>query len=355
MNALLDYVGEKPLGYTEVTAPVSAGDYYKYAVTLNNVKTSNYEKQFTCVAYVRTTSEAEETVGAGEKLPAGNYAISPINENCVRSVKEVAKKALSSGDTFDAVATEIMQCYVGNYTHSSGVTLNATDNSVTLKGNSTTSANPGHVRLVEQSYVAWEGNYGVDTYIEFEFKGNNMPQLCFFANNINGQMCYSTPTSTEVINDGMILLNGIKSDNGTNDFNNKISSWGNHRYDVNGSKSTLLFIKTGTDTKGLSQSELAANPDKTYRMVIGTTLNAEKTRVFWVIRLFDKDTNVRIATLDWSTGNAPSHFVTGENTEPTGHIIAFAGLKGGEDTTFTVTKGPGARSEFDMVGETGAS
>ncbi len=232
-----------------------------------------------------------------------------------------------------------------------GATFND-DGSVTLKGNSTISANNGHVRLVEQSYIAWKGDYGVDTYIEFEFKGNNMPQLCFFANNINGQMCYSTPTSTDVINDGFIVLNGIKSDNGTNDFNDKLKAWGNHRYDVGSSKSEIIIQKGGADDGGLSQADLAANPDKTYRMVIGTTLNAEKTRLFLVIRLFDKETNEKIASLDISTGKAPSHFVTGENTEPTGHIIAFAGLKGGEDTTFTVTKGPAARSEFDMTGAT---
>ena len=64
------------------------------------------------------------------------------------------------------------------------------DGSVTLEGKQLLggySWNDG-VRALDNSYISFEGDYGVGTYIDFTYKGNNMPQVMLFANNINGDM-----------------------------------------------------------------------------------------------------------------------------------------------------------------------
>ncbi|MBO7213859.1 MAG: hypothetical protein J6V66_00020, partial [Clostridia bacterium] len=51
---------------------------------------------------------------------------------------------------------------------------------------------------MSNSFVGLEGEYGVGTYMDIFFKGNNMPEVMFFADNINGNMSgYSAYTHAE--------------------------------------------------------------------------------------------------------------------------------------------------------------
>lgn len=70
-----------------------------------------------------------------------------------------------------------------------GVTENA-DGTVTLSGVHYTEACGffSVANKIDNSYIAWEGEYGVGTFVEFEFKGNNMPTVMFFADAIHGNM-----------------------------------------------------------------------------------------------------------------------------------------------------------------------
>ena len=73
---------------------------------------------------------------------------------------------------------------------SSGAIFND-DGSVSLDHRNPTGGNgwsSGYAKTLDNSYIAFSGNYGVGTYIDFTFKGNNMPQVCLFANVINGKI-----------------------------------------------------------------------------------------------------------------------------------------------------------------------
>ena len=380
-------------------------DYYSYALTMTNIKDTNYAKEFVGIAYVRTSSTVEgaENVSGKNGLADGNYVVA-YNENNVRSVYEVAYKTLTSGEEL-AVDETVLKSYVDGvavvsntnegitianndkvgYTspyqvygsndeyivtsatanakniiyngerqtsfpiEDDGVTIHATktngvenidvNGNITLKGQETlANVNTGTLRVLDNSYFALNEKYGAGTYVEFEFTGNNMPQLCFFADEINEYMSYGTKDSTEVNNTGFLVLNGISAD--ANGWNNAIKAYGAYRYGYGDENTTYIVNKTET---GMSQSVLVL--DKTYRLVIGTHVVSDK--VYLEMFLFDKATNIKISSLDVSTGKAQTYF--DESGNPSGYIIAYAGLKGGEDTTFKFN-GVGLESDFDTVG-----
>ena len=112
---------------------------------------------------------------------------------------------------------------------SNGASKNS-DGTITLAGRGVAGA--GHlyqVTAVDNSYVAILGDYGVGTYMDFTFKGNNMPTVMYFANEINGNMGNAdvtlTPTGgysshTSLGYKGMIFTNGfyMENTNGGHDF-----------------------------------------------------------------------------------------------------------------------------------------
>ena len=87
------------------------------------------------------------------------------------------------------------------------------DHSLTLKagtigdGASYTGPNPG--LLVDQAYVAFDGNYSFDDYVAFDFTGKNMPEVAFFAQNYNNSMYYQNGGKH-----GIVFANGITTFDG---------------------------------------------------------------------------------------------------------------------------------------------
>ena len=62
-------------------------------------------------------------------------------------------------------------------------------------------------------YIGWKGEYGVGTYLDFEFSGNNMPQVMFFADSIDGYMCAGkSGTDTSGMRKGVIVMSGTSSE-----------------------------------------------------------------------------------------------------------------------------------------------
>ena len=57
---------------------------------------------------------------------------------------------------------------------------------------------------VDQSYFAIDGEYGLDTYVAFDFTGKNLPEIAFFAKNYNNSM-YAEGTSKQ----GIVVVTGI--------------------------------------------------------------------------------------------------------------------------------------------------
>ena len=87
------------------------------------------------------------------------------------------------------------------------------DHSVVLKagtigtGANYTGPNPG--LLIDQAYVAFDGNYSFNDYVAFDFTGKNMPEVAFFAQNYNNSMYYQDGGKH-----GIVFANGITDYNG---------------------------------------------------------------------------------------------------------------------------------------------
>lgn len=84
-------------------------------------------------------------------------------------------------------------------------------------------------------YIAFKGDYGIGTYVTVTFTGNNMPTVCFFANEINADM-----TNTTEGNTGIMAISGMYADGDTATPNiglDQIKFYGPNRIDANFSTS----------------------------------------------------------------------------------------------------------------------
>ena len=79
-------------------------------------------------------------------------------------------------------------------------------------GGTYTGPNPGNV--VDQAYLAFDGNYSYNDFIAFDFTGKNMPEVAFFAQNYNNSMYYQDGGKQ-----GMVFVSGITNNDGTTDKN----------------------------------------------------------------------------------------------------------------------------------------
>ncbi len=229
---------------------------------------------------------------------------------------------------------------------SSGASRNA-DGSVTLAGRGVSGAgNLYQITNIDNSYVAITGDYGVGTYMDFIFNGNNMPTVAYFANNINGNMGNAdvtlTPTggySSHVAlgNTGMIFTNGfyMLNTNGGHDFYriygmNRIyresSLSGSYRDDTN----YILSKKYGTDTdfNALTQKGLMDDYSTVkFKYTIGTYNDNGKLAID--VTLINLDTNTTVAELKYTTSIDVSTVVAD-------NIIIYGCVKGSTNaTTFT--------------------
>ena len=102
---------------------------------------------------------------------------------------------------------------LGELTEDYEVTLNAG----TLKtGGTCTGPNPGN--LVDQAYMALNGEYGLDDYVAFDFTGKNMPEVAFFAQNYNNSMYYQDGGKQGIVfTNGITKLDGSINEGGLND------------------------------------------------------------------------------------------------------------------------------------------
>ncbi len=62
----------------------------------------------------------------------------------------------------------------------------------------------GVIGTVNQSYLAFDGNYSFNDYVVFDFTGKNMPAVAFFANNYNESMYYQNGDKY-----GLVVLTGL--------------------------------------------------------------------------------------------------------------------------------------------------
>ena len=222
-----------------------------------------------------------------------------------------------------------------------GATIDAHTKTVTLIGGESYSNGwQTGVAKLKNSHVAFYGEHGIGTFVEFTFKGNNLPQVCFFADNINGNM-------TQQGGSGYLIMNGLYTPNkGASTSTtqvvaenrlvvlgpNRLSSiypYNNYWVAAETSRMFLMSENTlftqkylNTDTSG-----------RTYRYVVGS-FNSGGMLAFEAT-LYDAETNQVVVE--------PTVYMTNVDADdaPKGHIIAYATVKGkGKNTTFTYSKLP---------------
>jgi len=227
-----------------------------------------------------------------------------------------------------------------------GATING--DSVTLAGKRVAGA--GHVpqiSLIDNSYIAFT-DYTVGKYMEFTFTGNNMPQMTFFANEINGNMTNYRYTGANLAsvqfaeNTGITLINGCAFNaNSTNHAFDTFTVWGTNRIVGNKTNATAqgtikdymsgaLFNYTYAENGALNyftQQGLSEAADTEFKYVVGTKVAADGY-VHIEGTLTSKDGATSYGSFDVNTKLTQS-----EAEALGGNVIAYGTIKGSENAT----------------------
>ena len=167
--------------------------------------------------------------------------------------------------------------------------------------------NGGYVR---QSYLALDGNYGVNDYVALDFTGKNMPEIAFFANNYDESM-YANGTEKE----GIVVYTGITTYNGENATITQSKANGTY---INYSYPYMIqdaadggFVRNAFKDSALGRANLVDG--KHYRVIMGFEgKNSEGTNgitLHWY--LYDIDTATVVEQASIETWN----FFTGSNAQ----------------------------------------
>ena len=182
-----------------------------------------------------------------------------------------------------------------------GLTLNA--GSI---GNGANFIGPNDNDLINQSYFAFDGNYGIGDYIAFDFTGKNMPEIAFFAQNYNKSMYYQDGSKQ-----GIVLKSGITNWNGAVkedllDGSTTVSMSG--LYMINNDS---WINKTNAKNSKLARANLA--DDTHYTIIVGvkggSSHGAGGITIEWYLYDIDNQVEVESGFVDsWN-------FFTGSNSQ----------------------------------------
>lgn len=220
--------------------------------------------------------------------------------------------------------------------------LDKTTNTVTLKGGGVKSNKFSDVTAFDNSYIAFTEQYGMNTRVDFWFKGNNMPQVCLFADALTGNM-------TSDGGNGLLLMNGFCLESGAfvpqytqgYDANDWYIIAGMNKLDAKGSTCYGGSRDAIIDGKGFEANSLVA--EKNYKYSVYTAgFPEDGGKWFIVIELYEvlhDGTETLVGkSYDFSQyrKSLPGY---SEMKDLTGYIVCYAGVKGsGNDTVFRYTE-----------------
>ena len=317
--------------YPEMTmAGLSPEKNYKY--TVGSVPDNNERYIQIIIKFYEQTAGGEYSLIYDLQIPT-NIEMTALESGSIIAYAGIKGEGLATTFSFrepyvDQAAASPVKTYRAR-TDGTGVTLFAAEFVPTV-------ATKAHIAQADSAYLAFKGDYGAGYYVEFEFTGNNMPQVMFFANEINGNMTNQVPSSSPAVNNenkGLLVTNGLKLAGGTVNGGSALRIWGPDRisrhYDGSGETLGSGWIASLTAYPEFTQNGLIE--DRNYRYSAGTYI--ENGEIVLDLKLYYESDGDYILLYDVQvkTGLAEAD-MTGTN------IVAYAGLKGaGDDTVFSYT------------------
>ena len=185
---------------------------------------------------------------------------------------------------------------------------------------------------ITQSYLAFDGNYGFDDYIVFDFTGKNMPEIMFFADNYDASMYYSEGKQGIVVASGITLWNGSLCDKFGN--NTKVAVSGPFGAYYEGAAAPYGGNMMDAFSSSLARANLADGTH--YRIIMGMTNNGNTFTVKYMLYNIDTEEIVEeVSQTSWA-------FFTGSNAAVNnmtlGDLSGSIVLYGKFGTTTTIDK-----------------
>ena len=215
------------------------------------------------------------------------------------------------------------------------------DNTVTMKTYAAYNLNIGYLASINNNYIAFNNDYGVGTYVDFTFTGNNMPIVRLFANTLNGNVtnyvmnAEGTNGARDETIRGVLLINGVTLSGAFNDPNgDHVSQHEDYRIYANKcinagyvDKTVPLNRSIYSDTPYLTQKGLSEAADTKFKYTVGTYSDSGKITLHVILY---KEVGGNWQQL--SEINCKTNFTSSDL--PNGKIIAMGSMKGKGETTF---------------------
>ena len=158
----------------------------------------------------------------------------------------------------------------------------------------------GTIGTVDQSYLAFDGNYGFNNYIVLDFTGKNMPCVAFFAQNYNNSMYYQNGDKYGlVVSTGFTTWEGdlyVEAGDSTKDvYGGKgiivTGPYMLHNTVDPGKNGALGFANASGNKKDLALGRANLDDSKQYRVIMGIQEGTDSRAIKIVYALYNLTDN----------------------------------------------------------------
>ena len=195
---------------------------------------------------------------------------------------------------------------------------------------------PNDNEYIHQSYLAFDGNYGFNDYVVFDFTGKNMPSVAFFAKNYNDSMYYQYGNKQ-----GIVVLSGLTWWDGQLhtgylsqakevalsgprmvNINDNAGAAVNAKLNFQGATVTIgTSGKTSTTDLLLGRANLVDGTK--YRIIMGMKAGSEAGRVTLVYNLYTLDASGNMTLAESFTGSTWNYMSNSADQLYSGAIMLY--------------------------------
>ena len=127
-----------------------------------------------------------------------------------------------------------------------------------------------------QSYLAYDGDYGLGDFVAFDYTGNNMPALAFFCNELTSSMfCENYINPTGESDKGIVVVNGSTGNDGApfakwaKSVNGRLNIYGPRKISQMDNEYAGWFRESIRGVEPLGLTYQASNAETKFRLVVG--------------------------------------------------------------------------------------